>query len=197
MQMDIARDLHDTVGQNISYLRLKLDHIVERNLVADPNVAQDIKNMSEVANESYDMMRGTLAALQAEDAADLSHLFARYASQIEERSKFMIEFANHGQPRMVSAIQMRQLFYVFREILSNIEKHADASQVSIDMTWDEEYITLVVFDNGRGFDSTDPHSGHYGLRFIQDRLASLNGTISIYSAIGSGSEIIIQVPCEQ
>ena len=96
-----------------------------------------------------------------------------------------------------TADQMRQLFYVFREILSNIEKHANASQVALDLTWDEDRMTLVVFDNGRGFDLTDPHSGHYGLQFIKDRMDLINGSVSIYSAIDSGSEIIIQVPYEQ
>ena len=50
MQMDIARDLHDTVGQNISYLRMKLDHMVEKELLTDPDLALDIKRMNEVAN---------------------------------------------------------------------------------------------------------------------------------------------------
>ena len=199
MQMDIARDLHDTVGQNISYLRMKLDHMVEKGLLTDPDVALvDIKSMRDVANESYDMMRGTLAVLQSEDASDLSHLFARYAAQIEERSTFKIDFASHGKPKPVSANRMRQLFYVFREVLSNIEKHANASQVSLDMTWDEEFMTLVIFDNGRGFDSTNSdYSGHYGLQFIRDRLDLLNGSISIYSANDSGADIIIQVPYEE
>ena len=196
MQMDIARDLHDTVGQNISYLRMKLVYMVEKGLLTDPDIALDIKRMSEVANESYDMIRGTLAVLQSEDASDLSHIFARYAAKIEERSTFKIDFASHGKPKPISANQMRQLFYVFREALSNIEKHSNASQVSLDLTWDEEYMTLVIFDNGRGFDSTNPHSGHYGLQFIRDRLELLNGSISIYSAIGSGADIIIQVPYE-
>ena len=196
MQMDIARDLHDTVGQNISYLRMKLDHIVEKEFLTDPDIAQDIKRMSEVANESYDMIRGTLTVLQSEDATDLSRLFARYAAQIEERSTFKFDFASHGNPKPLSANQMRQLFYVFREILSNIEKHSNASHVSLDLTWEEKFMTFVIFDNGRGFDSADLHSGHYGLQFIRDRLESLNGSISIYSEVGSGADIIIQVPYE-
>ncbi len=197
MQIDIARDLHDTVGQNISFLRMKLDHMVETGPLANPDVALDLKRMNEVANESYDMIRGTLAVLQLEDTNDLSHLFARYAAQIEERSSFAIDFASHGNPRPVSPSQMRQLFYVFREVLSNIEKHANASQVSLDLTWEEKYMTLVIFDNGRGFDSTNSqYDGHYGLQFIRDRLDSLNGSISIYSAVGSGADIIIHVPYE-
>lgn len=197
IQMDIARDLHDTVGQNISFLRMKLDHLVETGLLTDPDIALDLKRMNEVANESYDMIRGTLAVLQSEDANDLSRLFARYAAQIEERSSFAIDFASHGNPRVISPSQMRQLFYVFREVLSNIEKHANASQVSLDLTWEEKYMTLVIFDNGRGFDATNSqYDGHYGLQFIRDRLDSLNGSISIYSVVGSGADIIIQVPYE-
>ncbi len=198
LQMDIARDLHDTVGQNISYLRMKLDYMVEKGVLADSEIALDIKRMSDVANESYDMMRGTLAVLQSEDANDLSLLFARYAAQIEKRSTFKVDFASHGNPKPLSANQMRQLFYVFREVLSNIEKHSSASQVSLDLTWDQEFMTLVIFDNGRGFDSTNSNNdGHYGLQFVRDRIDLLNGSINIYSANGSGSDIIIQIPYDE
>jgi signal transduction histidine kinase len=152
MQLDIARDLHDTVGQNISYLRMKLEHLSEVGSQKQTDMTMEVQTMSRVANESYDLIRGTLAVLQSENSADLFRWFTRYGQQIEERSSFKIDFSSQGEPRLMSANRMRQLFYIFREILNNIEKHARASQVSMEMTWDEHDLTFVVFDNGEGFD---------------------------------------------
>ena len=198
LQMDIARDLHDTIGQNLSFLRMKLDYIVEKELLSDTVLSQDIKLMNAVANDSYDLMRGTLAALQTEDSADLAHLFARYASQIEERSTFKINFTHTGIPQFLSAAYLRQLFYVYREILNNIEKHADATNVAIDISWNEDHIAMIVFDDGRGFDSTDNirFGGSYGLKFMRDRVELMNGTLVIISKPGAGTNIIIRVPFE-
>ena len=198
MQMDIARDLHDTVGQNISYLRMKLDYLTEKPPPTQTEMNTEIRNMFKAANESYDLMRGTLAVLNLESSADLLELFKHYAEQISVRSTFEIDFTNYGEPQTLSVHQMRQLFYIFREALSNIEKYADASQVSVEITWDEDHLVFVIFDNGQGFDATQPmQNGHYGLKSMQERAAQLNGSLQVYSSSGSGTNIVLYAPYEQ
>lgn len=197
MQLDIARDLHDTIGQNISFLRMKLDHLAEKDIRKPAEIQLELQSMARAANESYDLMRGTLAVLQSENSTDLFRLFTRYAEQIEERASFEIDLATQGEPKFMSARRMRQLFYIFREILNNIEKHANASQVSIKMTWDQDCLNLLVFDNGGGFELDKVQYGsHYGLKFMRERVELLNGSILIRSAIGLGTDIILQVPYE-
>ncbi len=197
MQLDIARDLHDTVGQNISFLRMKLDHLSGRKIRKRAEMQLEIQSMARAANESYDLMRGTLAMLQSENSTDLFRLFTRYAEQIEERSTFEIDFSSQGEPKFMSAKRMRQLFYIFREILNNIEKHANASQVSMAMTWASDALNLVVFDNGSGFDLDKVQYGsHYGLKFMRERAELLNGSLIIRPEVGSGTKIILQVPYE-
>lgn len=197
MQLDIARDLHDTVGQNISFLRMKLDYLAEKKLRKRAEIQSELQSMARVANESYDLMRGTLAVLQSADSTDLFRLFTRYAEQIEERSTFKIELCTQGEPRFMSARRMRQLFYIFREILSNIEKHSNASRIVIDMTWEQDCLNLVVCDNGSGFDMEKvPYGSHYGLKFMRERAELLNGFFSIRSATGAGTSIQLQVPYE-
>jgi len=197
MQLDIARDLHDTIGQNISFLRMKLDHLAEKKVRKQVEMQLELKSMARAADESYDLMRGTLAVLQSTNSSDLFRLFTRYAEQIEERSFFKIDLSTQGEPRFMSARRMRQLFYIFREVLNNIEKHANASEVSIKMTWDRDCLNLLVFDNGSGFELDKVQYGsHYGLKFMRERVELLNGSILIRSAIGSGTEVILQVPYE-
>jgi PAS domain S-box-containing protein len=197
MQLDIARDLHDTLGQNISYLRMKLDHLAERKIRKQAEMQLEIQEMARAANESYDLMRGTLAVLQSENSTDLFRLFTRYAQQIEERSAFKINFFSHGEPRFISAKRMRQLFYIFREILSNIEKHANATEVCLELAWNRDDLELAVSDNGCGFDVHQVQYGsHYGLKFMRERAELLNGLLTIQSGIDSGTNIKLQVPYE-
>jgi two-component system nitrate/nitrite sensor histidine kinase NarX len=195
MQLDIARDLHDTLGQNISFLRMKLDHLTQKKIRKQSEMQLEIRSMSQAADESYDLMRGTLAVLQSETSADLFRLFTHYAEQIEERSGFSTTFSTRGEPRFMSATRMRQLFYIFRETLNNIEKHSNASEVSIEMAWGQECLNLDVFDNGNGFDpDISRYGGHYGLRFMRERAELLNGSLRIQSDFGSGTHIALEVP---
>lgn len=197
MQLDIARDLHDTIGQNISFLRMKLDHLSSRNKIKMTEIQGELNIMAKAANESYDLMRGTLAVLQSGDSSDLFRIFYRHGEQIEERSGIRVEFSNEGTPRSISPGRMRQLFYVFREALTNVEKHAQASHVSVSISWDETCLRLMVCDNGKGMDGFHGENGdHYGLKFMKDRVKSLNGVINIESGKGTGTKLLIQVPYE-
>jgi len=198
MQIEIARDLHDTVGQNIGYLRMKLDHLIETDLHIQKALNVEIDNMLKVANESYDLIRGTLSILQAGSFTDPITFFVQYARQIEERASFKIDVSSQGDPRPLTHNQVHQLFFVFREALSNIEKHANASLVEVGLNWNEDDLALVVADNGIGFQIDDLNpSNHYGLRFMRERIETLNGVFEVQSEIKVGTTIEISLPYEQ
>ena len=197
MQIDIARDLHDTVGQNISYMRMRLDYLSEIDLQTQSDIKVEINNMLKVANESYDLIRGTLTVLQSGGLADPLALFIQYANQIEERSPFKVNVSSQGEPKPLSANQVRQIFFVFREALSNIEKHAKASDVSVGFIWDEDNLVLMIADNGNGFRLEDTQvRNHYGLKFMRERIESLNGVFSVRSMKNNGTNIKIVLPYE-
>jgi signal transduction histidine kinase len=195
MQIDIARDLHDTVGQNIGYLRMRLAHLSDLEGSASTDLKTEVKSMSRVANETYDLLRGTLSMLQTEDSASLSHLFERYAVQIEERSTFSIQFKSNGEPVHIPAKRMRQLFYIYREVLSNIEKHAAAQSVVIEMTWETQELLLSIRDDGKGFNPDSvQYVNHYGLKFMKERVEMLDGKLSIHSVPNEGTTVSIHMP---
>ena len=197
MQLDIARDLHDTIGQNIGFLRMKLEHLTGNKSIKKADMQSEMQVMATAANESYDLIRGTLAILQSGESSDLFRVFSRYAEQIEERSSIKVEFSIDGHPKSLFAKRMRQLFYIFREALTNIEKHAQASHVNIRISWEEKCLSLMVSDNGIGFDPLNTQYGsHYGLKFMKERVELLNGSLNFQSTIGSGTQLVVQVPYE-
>jgi len=198
MQLDVARDLHDTVGQNIGYLRMKLDHLSETNLPTQSDLKSEITNLLKVANESYDLIRGTMTVLQSGGLADPLPLFIQYANEIEERSPFKVEVSSQGEPRPLSPNQVRQLFFVFREALSNIEKHARASQVSVELIWEDMNLALMIADNGRGFRLDDTQvRNHFGLKFMKERIESLKGVFNVDTKREKGTKIRINMPYEK
>ena len=197
IQTDIARDLHDTLGQNISFLRMNLEHLSEAQLRDLDQIKIKIQNMTKAANESYDLIRAMLAILQAGNLTDPQNLFTRYAAQIAERSSFRIDITSQGHPKQLSPHQIRQLFFIYREALSNIEKYANASQVSGEFIWNEHAMTLVISDNGRGFDLDAVQTAdHYGLKFMRERAELMKGSFSVQSASGQGTKITANVPYE-
>jgi PAS domain S-box-containing protein len=199
MQLEIARDLHDTIGQNIGYLRMKLDYLDEKKTpYLENDLKGELKQMSQVANESYDLVRGTLAILQLKNPGDLFQLFKRYADQVVERSRLKVEFEHDGGTGELSTYQMRQLFYIFREALSNIEKYSGADQARVEISWEDGMLKLSIADNGKGFDrDRSLANGHYGLKFMRERTEMMNGSFQLTSEPGAGTRIAVAVPVEE
>lgn len=197
IQLEIARDLHDTVGQSIGYLRMRLDHLSESDRLSHLDIKSEIAGMLHVANESYDLVRGTLDMLQSGGLDNPLNLFSQYAAQIEERSAFVINVSSTGKPKQLSPRQLRQIFFVFREALNNIEKYAEASIVTVKLDWTEDQLTLKISDNGHGFNLESVSSvNHYGIKFMQERIELLKGIFSITSEIDIGTTIHITLPIQ-
>jgi len=197
IQTDIARDLHDTLGQNISFLRMSLEGLSYTKKNDQTGSHVPIQTMIKAANESYDLIRSMLDILQSGYSADPLSLFTRYASQVAERSLIQIDMKNHGPSHQLSPHQVRQLFFIFRETLSNIEKHANASKVSGEFFWGKHTLTLMVSDNGHGFDpDAIQTSDHYGLRFMRERANQVEGTLVVRACPGEGTTITVAVPYE-
>jgi len=195
IQIDIARDLHDTLGQNISYLRMALENISESDCGVPAAIKDQLQYMNRAANESYELIRTMLAVLKTGTSTDPLSLFSRYAEQAAERSGFKYEISSQGEPKELTPQQIHQLFYIFREALNNIEKYARAEQVYMEFRWEEHTMTLLVNDDGCGFEPGDiPTSHHYGLQFMRQRVELLNGSISIQSALGKGTKIAVTLP---
>jgi signal transduction histidine kinase len=143
------------------------------------------------------MIRAMLAILQTENIDDPPNLFYRYADQIAERSTFQCELTSQGESKQLSLVQMRQLFYIFREALGNIEKHAHAKHVSGEFIWGDSALILNISDDGTGFDPNAVQaSGHFGLKFMRERAEKMKGSFYIRSIPDRGTTITVVVPYE-
>jgi signal transduction histidine kinase len=85
------------------------------------------------------------------------------------------------------------LYYIAQEALNNIMKHADAKSVTIHLKKRKNSVTLEVVDDGRGFDPKTTGKGGMGLRIMQERVAKLDGKLSITSEPEKGTKVIVTI----
>lgn len=90
------------------------------------------------------------------------------------------------------------LYRIGQEALTNIAKHADATEVSIDVVADDNHLNMQIVDNGRGFDANHTESfvreGHYGLAGMSERIAMVSGTVDLQTSPGAGTTLRFSVP---
>jgi len=192
----IAQDLHDSLGQNLSYLRLKLDQIsAQSSLLSFAEIQKEIESMRDTANEAYLQMRGTLADLQPGAHLELEAAIQSHASLVGQRAQFTVEMTHQGQPVNLPAHIRRQLVYICREALNNVEKHAGAQVVKIHLNWGEQDLTINISDDGRGFDPVVTYlRDRYGINIMSERAAEINGSLSISSRPNQGTVVSLWLP---
>jgi nitrate/nitrite-specific signal transduction histidine kinase len=193
----IAQDLHDTLGQNIAYLRLKLDELtLEGNPVLDIHeIHEELHRMQGIADEAYIQIRETLADLNPENIKEFSLALLELSRQVANRARLSIEFNQTGTPIPLQPHVKRQLLFICRETMNNIEKHAGAEYVQINLEWIGQALSVRFQDNGKGFIPGEvDRENHFGLNIMQERSQSISATMKVESNPGKGTVVTIIVP---
>ena len=195
-RLEIARDLHDSLGQNLGYLHLKLDQILTSGeKYSLPALENELKHLRELANESYELVRNTLVILHHGSDHQINELFKAHTQIIAKRAGISVGIDEEGLPRSIPPNYLKQLLYAFKESFYNIEKHSGASHAKVHLTWTDTHLKVSIWDDGRGFSSDEVTlEGHYGLHIIDERIQSLGGKSKITSTPGQGTEVMLLLP---
>lgn len=192
----VSAYIHDQLGQNLGYLHLKLDQLgTNKSVIKLKAVRTDLKVLQEVANESYEIVRNILEKIQPETIPHLSNLLKEHANRVSRRSNFDLNFQCIGDSMNLLPDTQQAIFYAFREILSNVEKHSKASKLGVVVDWGDGVLNISVADNGMGFDrGLVLKDEHFGLEIMQERIANLKGQVRMTSSADSGTVISISIP---
>ena len=198
-QQRIARDVHDTLGHSLAYLRLRLDHIsMEFNQTHSNILQQEVESLRDVAKEAYDQMRQVLVSLSPNGSFNLGDTLTNYAERFSQRANFEVHVHQKGRPRTLPSLIQRNIFYIFQETLTNIEKHAHACEVMVNLIWQETDLRMEVIDNGVGYDtSQEIPNGHFGLTNMNERALESNAELFISSQPGRGTCLALHIPYEE
>lgn len=189
----IARDFHDTIGAHLSGLTMHLRG-AKAVLTADPARAREsIVQAQQIVKEAATDVRSTIDALRMPTPSHRS--LDDLITKLIERNKaagIPTDFRICGTPYGLSASITEALYRVVQEGLTNIRKHAQATQVVVQLDYrDPRHVGLMIDDNGQG---TDQPEGGFGFIGIQERVAQLNGTVQITTAPGQGLRLAVEVP---
>ena len=193
-RQNIVREIHDSIAQNIGYLRLKLESLISTQTL-DPETIQELEQAQEAASEAYEQIRGTLLKLDVGPSTDFTTTLYEQARDIGRRAKFSVDFAAEGVFWSLPLDTQLVIIYIFREVLLNVEKHAGAQKIRMRVIWQAEELTVQLSDDGRGFDAeTLMPDRHWGLKIMQARAAEINARFAIRSRPGAGTEVALRIP---
>jgi signal transduction histidine kinase len=195
----ISQNLHDTLGQNVSYLRLKLDQMTgEDALLEISQIKEELERMRDIAEDAYQQVRGTLADLHPTASAKLTQTLIESTHPYTHRNGFKVDLQITGDEQDLTPHVKRQVLFICREALNNIEKHAQATQVSLTLNWTSSSLTVKIRDNGVGFDAERLDGReHYGLSIMRERAEDIQGRITYFSQPDNGgTEISLWVPLQ-
>ena len=192
----VAAEMHDGLGQTLSYLGLMTDQVVE--FLSDGQEGEAInrlhKTRETISKATSDVRRAINKLMDDAPASkDLcNHLhdaLDEIASQhdLEPVWRSDIDSAPECSPQTAE-----QVYNITREALTNAARHADAKKVSVQVGQSDENYFVVIEDDGQGFDTAQPApGGHFGLQIMQARAKHIGGKVSIQSALGSGTRVTL------
>jgi len=190
----MARDLHDSVGQALTALRVDLELLQgrpdEAPLLIGRATAACQEAMTDLRRVVYDLQPPELT-----ESADVGQVLRSYAERFEVRTGLPTSFRASGGPvrsREIAACLLR----VLQEALTNVSRHAVAREVGIALQIDPGQVRLEITDDGQGFDVSEPRGGT-GLRGMEERCAFLGGALSLDSGPDRGTKLTIQLPLER
>lgn len=192
----IARNLHDTLAQNVSYLRLKLDELnADAPLQEIAAVKQEIERMSRVADEAYAQVRQTLLSFREGDARELAPAIRDLVEKVRARGQVEVEVEIEGETPALAPMARHNVLNICREALSNVEKHAARSNVRLTLTADPDRVEIEISDDGPGFDPEAVCWDQcYGIGIMYERARAAGGTLSVNSGVGRGTRVTLSIP---
>ena len=192
----ISRELHDQMGQLVSCLMLGLQSIDEAS--DQQTIRARLDALLGIANQIGSEIHELAFRLRptALDDLGLEATLTNYIESWSESTEIRVDFHSRGMDcnRLPSSVEIA-LYRVAQEGLTNVLKHARASRVSVILECDDDLATLLIEDNGVGFDTEAATSGmkKIGLLGMQERLAAIQGEMQIESTVGKGTTIIARV----
>jgi signal transduction histidine kinase len=193
----IARELHDTLEQELAGITMQLDLAADCFLGA-PRVAREaLETARKMSRHSMIEARRSVWDLRCQllEDGDLVSALAQIVEPLVTRDETKVDFKVDGGPvRLPGPVEMN-LLRIGQEAVANAIHHGQARKVSIELRYAQDSACLSVIDDGRGFAvNQDSPTGHFGLLDMKERAQSMGSLLRIESEPGRGTRIAVEVP---
>ena len=196
----IAREMHDSLAQVLGVTHLRLRTLEARGDVKDqPDIAIELTEVADICQEAYRDVRESILGLRGSNRTErglldnLGAYLAKYSQQCNIATSLDCELDHE------LALSPRcevQVIRVIQEALTNVRKHSGARSAIVRVTESDSSTTFVVEDDGHGFDQGGSQLDRdgFGLYTMRERMALLNGSLTVDSVPGRGTRVIADVP---
>lgn len=196
----VARDLHDQLGQQLTALRLALS-LTKEECGDDSKLGAKIEQMQQLAqrvDEDVDFLAWELRPAALDDlglVVALGNFLQEWSRHFDVQSEF--HSTGLTEQRLLPDVETC-LYRIAQEVLNNVSKHAQASQVDVILERRDHNVVLIIEDNGVGFD-TKQHGATtdgrgLGLIGLSERVGLVGGTLDIESAPDAGTTVYVRAP---
>jgi signal transduction histidine kinase len=192
----VVRDVHDTLAHAFTGVIVQLeasDDASARGLGAEAGA--HIARAEAMAREGLQEARRSVMALRPQvlEGSDLSTALREMVTRMTEGTAVVSVFAQTGVARQLQPACDEHLLRIGQETLTNAIRHGHAQRIAMELDFSDDAVLLRLTDDGHGFDPNSAFDG-LGLAGIRARVSSMGGQLSISSAAGSGTTIVVSVP---
>ena len=196
----VARDIHDGPAQAIANIVFRAE-VCERLIDTDTERAKiELKSLRAHIRNTLTEIRRIIFDLRpmAIDDLGLVPALRSILEALRDQNGLFAEISVIGDERRIEDHIEIGVFRVAQEALNNVVKHANASTIRVRVEFAPKTVAVIVEDNGQGFDqrSEEATTGHFGLLGMRERLQLLDGSLTIKSAKGRGTKILITAPLQ-
>lgn len=199
----LARELHDELGQRLTALKIDLSWLAEKiaapkNSSSQPTISEKAKAMIAAVDAAMDMTRTIVAELRpaALDELGLEAAVEWLAQDFQKRTGIVCRLETDFDERLLDQNLATAMFRVLQECLTNIVRHADATEANIRLKKAGEDLLLEVEDDGRGIGEDDVSDAHsFGILGMRERALLLGGSVRIERrGEAPGTRVVVRIP---
>ena len=183
----LARELHDTIAQGLAGIVLQLES-AESLLETDRTPETPVNTALNLARQNLEEARRSVMDLRAAplEGKTLPEALRELASHVTVNIV--------GENRPIAPAISAGIYRIAQEALSNVERHANATEVKLNLVLGVDSAELTITDNGQGFDTSQLPKDRFGLIGMNERASLLGGSLSIESDIGGGTTLNVTLP---
>jgi signal transduction histidine kinase len=191
----LAREMHDTLGHRLTVASVQLEGAQRLISDAPDKASKMVATVREQVREALSELRSTVATLREPLQTDLSleSALTRLAAAFEGATNLKVGLNLPNEECTIPDAHRLTIYRAAQEALTNVQRHAQAGQVWMDLNWDRDHITLTVSDDGIGL-SEDVDSSSFGLRGLRERATQLNGQVHIDNQPEGGARLQVVLP---
>lgn len=192
----IAREIHDELGQALTGLKMDAAWL-QGHFGENPKLVLKTKSMLNLIDTTVQAVRRISAELRPGILDDLG-LAAAIEWQLQEfqtRTDIQCELIATGEEINLAADGATAVFRIFQETLTNVARHAQATQLRVTLAAQANHLLLQVRDNGRGITEAEQvNARSFGLLGMQERILLLAGELTIHGTPGQGTTVTVKIP---